>query len=441
MSAVAPGPAAEAVREAAAMRRLLAGQVTAGDTRVVACRVVRSRTRPGARRLVQFAVTLERGDGRRREARVTTQWHADPERAAHHRRKALRLGARLDATWTEPLPPVFIDESTGVLGTTFPCDLRLTALPLVVGGSAPAVVGPMLADAGLSAGDVRGVTVDTVRYREQLNAVCRYTLHHGDGRFDRRYYVKVYADDGGAALAVRLSAVARATARLPGAARVDRALAYLPSIRALVLAEAPGTPLDAWPIRPSDAHARRLARVARALAAFATCHAEAVPARDVAARLDQTARAAAAVSAGLPDLAGTIAAVVRAAAGRLADGPPGLTHGDVKLEHVLVADDAVRLIDLDSSHLGDARWDLALLEARVWAAADRGGDAGAGEWAQRTLAAAYFGAHDGWRRPGLGALRALACLDVAAGVLKRHEDDAHGRARRLLAHAAQSLVA
>lgn len=423
-----------------AIRRAIARHLPANGLRVVDCRVVRSRTRPGARRLVQYAVTLEQTGGRRHEARVTGHWHADAGRAAHHHRRASRLAATLAGTWTAALPAAFVDAGTGMLATTFPCDLRLPTLPVVVAGDAPAIVGPMLAAMGVAAADVRGVTVDTVRYREHLNAVCRYTVHRRLAGPDARFYVKVYADDGGARAAAHLATVARVTARDPGAAQVSRAVAYVPSVQALVLAEAPGTPLDALTV-PRPALATMLARVATALARFGAATAAALPVRDAAGRLEAGRRAAATIGAGLPDVAATVDRLVAAAAARLADGEATLTHGDLKLEHVLIGEEAVRLIDLDSCHLGDARWDLALLEARVWAAADRDGDTARGDWSRRTLAAAYFGDGGRWRAAGLGALRTLACLDVAAGVLKRHEPGAGTRARRLVREAGHHLEA
>jgi len=102
----------------------------------------------------------------------------------------------------------------------------------------------------------------------------------------------------------------------------------------------------------------------------------------------------------------------------------------------------VWLIDLDSCHLGDPRWDLALLAARCDGDHLRAGQTAAlgGDW--RALRDAYVAAGGpAVEARGLGALRAAAWVDVAAGVLKRHEDGAASRATTLLDLARREVTA
>lgn len=408
---------------------------------IVACAVTRYRHRPGERCLVQYALTVRDAAGVETSVRVTGQWHAEHGRAAHLSRtlaRAARVGA---AAWTAPLAPVFYDDGTGMLGTTFPWDRRLQALPEVASGRSPRLVAPMLAWLGVHPRALLATRVETVRYREQLNAVCRYTLEIRAAPA-ARFYVKAYADDGGATAAALLACLAHATAGA-GMARVQRAVAYDHDRRALVLADTPGAPLDQVMLGPEPATGAALTRVAVALARFGAATAPLVRVRGPAARLEAADRSAAAlVEALAPDAAAAVHAARRTARTLLRPGPARLTHGDLKLEHIFVADRDVFLIDVDSCHLGDPLWDLALLEAR-WLAAR---DTAPGGWRRgrqecRHLSDTYLSHAGPTDLTALGALRALALLDVAAGLVKRREPDWQRRAGRLVADADRALEA
>ena len=423
----------------AVVRALLARHLTPdGVDRLAGCRVVRSRVRSGRRAIVQYAVDVD-GARPRHDLRVTVQWHADPLRAARHRRHA-RTAAGAVTGWTQPLPPAMFDDATGLLATTFPCDLRLPALPAIVGGHAAPLVDAMYRAARLTPSRVAGIAVDTVRYREQLSAVCRYTVRTPDADAAAVFYVKLVADDSGARAARRLDTLARATAGVPGAARVAPPVAWLPDLRALVLAAAPGVPLDVALANASATRRVALLRlVAAALARFGAC----TPDLDVHdARRDRaaaTARALETIQRLLPG-ASALDALGTAIAGALPDDARGATHGDLKLEHVLVDGDAVWLIDLDSCHLGDPRWDLALLGARCDADRLREGVAPGAHWPALTEAYAAAGGPPVTSATMRG-VRAAAWVDVAAGVLKRHEAGAETRAAALLDLARRGVTA
>lgn len=423
-AAIDAGSLPEVALDASVMRLIFADHVTTSAA-VRACRVLRHRHRPGQRRIVQYALELDGGA----VIRVTGQWHARAGRAAHLARRARRAAAALAGVWTAPFPPVFFDRRTDMLGTTFPWDRRLPALVAIAAGRAPRLLALMGTAIGAS-GPI-GAEVETVRYREQLGAVCRYAVHASDprgGHVGARFYVKVYPDERGAALAAQLERLARATAAAPGTALVLRAVGYLPDLRAVVLAEAAGEPLDRVALRDGEPGGPAWTQVGAALARFGTLDPSGLPARDRRAG----DRAVSALVEALPALAADLPRLHAAALARLDEGPVGVVHGDLKLEHVLLDGATTTLVDLDSVHRGDPRWDLALLEARWRAAAGSGAAADRGCAA---LAAAYFAAARWSSADGMPALRVLARLDVAAGVVKRREPRWVDTATRLVREA------
>jgi Phosphotransferase enzyme family len=406
---------------------------------VVGCRIARYRHRPGERCLVQYAISVRDQAGVVTDEHVTGQWHCEPDRTPTLYRKLARRAAGADSqtAWTSPFAPVFFDPAIGMLATTYPWDRRLPSLPRIATGTAPELLAPMLAWMEVGSASLDGVRVERVRYREQLNAVCRYHLRvrREHGRSDAaRFYVKAYTDDGGARAAALLAMLDAATWPVAGAARVRRAVAYVNGLRALVLAEAPGTPLDRLPMDP-EVIEPVLRRVATALASFGERQ---VP-LDVLTTADRraaTGRARQAVDAALPAARAALGALHATFAVAPLDAPRGLTHGDLKLEHVFVGQGGVFLIDVDSCRLADPLWDLALLQARWWAARDaEASERALGEWGCGVLETAYLAGATARPTAHLPVLQAMACLDVAAGLVKRRELAWAERAGRLVQRA------
>ncbi|MCC6989332.1 MAG: phosphotransferase [Acidobacteria bacterium] len=404
---------------------------------IVGCRIARYRHRPGDRCLVQYAISVRDRAGVVTDEHVTGQWHHAPDRTPALYRKLARRAAGSDAAWTSPFAPVFFDASSGMLATTYPWDRRMPALPRIATGRAPELVAPMLAWMDAGSADLEGVRVERVRYREQLNAVCRYDVRvrrEGGRTETARFYVKAYTDDGGARAAGLLAMLDAATPPSTGAARVRRAVAYVDDLRALILAEAPGTPLDRLPMDPRVIEPA-LRQVATALAWFGQRHAP-LDALTPDTRRAASARARQAIDAALPSAAVALAAVQAAIAAAPLDAPPGLTHGDLKLEHVFLDRGRVQLIDVDSCRLADPLWDLALLQARWWAARDaEWSERALGDWGCGVLAAAYLARVPARDTAHLPVLQAMACVDVAAGLVKRRETAWADRAGRLVARA------
>lgn len=404
---------------------------------IVGCRIARYRHRPGDRCLVQYAISVRDRAGVVTDEHVTGQWHHAPDRTPALYRKLARRAAGSDVAWTSPFAPVFFDAASGMLATTYPWDRRMPALPRIAAGRAPELVAPMLAWMEAGSADLDGVRVERVRYREQLNAVCRYDVRvrrDGGVTDTARFYVKAYTDDGGARAAGLLAMLDAATPPATGAARVGRAVAYVDGLRALVLAEAPGTPLDRLPLDPRRIEPA-LRHVATALAWFGQRHAPlgVLTADD---RRAASLRARQALDAALPSAHASLAAVHAAIATAPLDAAVGLTHGDLKLEHVFLDQGTVRLIDVDSCRLADPLWDLALLQARWWAARDaERSEQPLADWGCGVLAHAYLARVPARGAAHLPVLQAMACLDVAAGLVKRRETAWPDRASRLIERA------
>ena len=432
------GTTFDAVVQGASMGEVLGRHLVgrADGAAVVSCRVARYRHRPGVRCLVQYDVRVRDAAGREADLRVTGQWHAEQGRNDALYRKLAAAAEAAAWHWSAALPPVFFDRATAMVATTFPWDRRMPALPEVASGRSPDLLAPMLAWMDASAASLAGVVVETVRYREQLNAVCRYAVRTrlGPSQWqESRFFAKAYVDDGGAHAAAILAVLGAATPAGAGSARVHRALAYVERLRTLVLADTPGVALDRMALdQPRDV-ALTLARVATALARFGQLAVRLDRQRPPADRPASLDRSCSALAAALPERALELTAARTRATATPVSGQVGPTHGDVKLEHVFVDGPEVFLIDLDSCHLGDPLWDLALLQARWWAARDASVEQRAlRDWGWQALQAAYLAhaAADGARR--LPPLQAMALLDVAAGITKRREPDWTTRAGRIV---------
>lgn len=433
------GPALDAV----AMGTRLQAFLCERDAAVLDCRVVRYRHRPGARGVVQYAVTVKTAGGAVVDERIVGHWSAAAPDAAERTRKLARRAQPVLETWTAAFPPVFHDAATGMVATTYPFDRRLPGLVEVAAGASLALLAPMRTHLGLAAETRLDVRVTPVRYREQLNAVVRYDVWRAGGAKApaSRFYVKVYGDGGGARLRdvhQQLACLTRDAATVS----VSPAVTYEHTLGALVTPEAAGTALDRTPL-DRDRLEVTLQTVAAGLAAFGRAPLGAEVTALAPAPRTTTDRSVAALAAGLPDR-GPALAVLSAATRALEHGPagsPGLVHGDLKLEHVFVDGSSIQLIDLDSCHRGHAAWDLALLAERWWSARDAvAAERPLADWGAHVLAMAYFARVRPDSVP-LPLLRCAASLDVAAGLVKRREPDWQARASRLVARAAQHLGA
>src|SRR5216110_2692414 len=366
-----------------------------------------------ARCVLQYTLRLlEPGTGRRWEQGVTGLVYAQQGAAE-------RLWRELQATdpsegipdeWLTFRPVGFIPDLEMVV-QVFPYDRKLRNLGPVLGGALRDLEPQLLARLAPGGWRVTRRIVEPTRYRTELGAALKYTLQARDATTGRaetlRCFVKVYRNDHGEHTFELLQSLGQ---RGETRYAVVRPVAYRADLRTLVLEEAPGTALQTLLRGGHDAaHALRI--TARAVAASSR-----------AVQLEELRRGAAIVEWARPELGAPVRAITAAVAAGLEEVPPGPIHGDLKPDHVFLADDRVIFIDLDSVALGDPVRDPAHLFAYV---AGRVGlealPVDEARAAARLFAAAYFEHVPGaWRRR-FGLHCAGALVEVASAIFRRQE--------------------
>jgi len=307
-------------------------------------------------------------------AQVRPQWvtaliYAEPGEAARvfRRMSAADPLREIPEEWRTFEPVTFIPELDMVV-EVFPYDRRMPQLGRVMNGAShdlePLVVGLL--------GPGRWQALDPVleprRYRTELGAVLRYGLEAREAESGRSAragcYLKVYRDQRGKETFEFLESNAGRARRRGRDYSLVRPLAYWDELQTLVLEEAPGVSLGEK-LRADGEAVDAVRRVARALAAF---HQDAlvVPRTFTAAdQRDGLSSASALVQWALPLKRAKIAGVTAVANRHLEDVAPAPIHRDLTAEHVLLSDERVILIDVDSVAMGDPVRDPALLYAHI----------------------------------------------------------------------------
>jgi len=391
------------------------------------CAPLRFRCRQStARCVLQYTLRLlEPGTGRRWDQGVTGLLYAQQGGAERLWREmqASDPSQGIPNDWLTFRPVGFIPDLEMVV-QVFPYDRKLRNLGLVLGGALHDLDPQLLARLAPGEWRVTERTMAPTRYRTELGAALKYTLQARDATTGRaetlRCFVKVYRNDHGEHTFELLQSLGQ---RGETRYAVVRPVAYRADLRTLVLEEAPGTALQTLLRGGHDAaHALRI--TARAVAAFnqddlgnAT-----VAASSRAVQLEELRRGAAIVEWARPELAAPVRAITAAVAAGLEEVPPGPIHGDLKPDHVFLADDRVIFIDLDSVALGDPVRDPAHLFAYV---AGRVGlealPVDEARAAARLFAAEYFEHVPGaWRRR-FGLHCAGALVEVASAIFRRQE--------------------
>jgi hypothetical protein len=335
------------------------------------CRLVRLRYRQDSRRFLLYTLRLVEPDtGRERDVQVTGIIYAQKDKAeqAWRKLKATDPQQEIPDGWLTFEPVSFVPE-LGMLVQVFPYDRRLPTLPLVMAGP-PSELEPVLVGR-LGAGDwrVQAWNIEPVRYREQGGAVLRYSAKARNsatgGTTEKRFYAKVYRHEKGEQTYQTLRTLWRRTSANGEGFSVVRPLAYLSDLRALILEEAPGTPLDQILLRNSDT-TEALRRVAQALAAFNQGDAPAMTPRHLLA--DQVAvleRARRLLGWACPHLRVEVESIIEGVFAGLEEVPLGTTHRDLKPDHIFVDGERTTFIDLDSLARADPVLDPAHLLARL----------------------------------------------------------------------------
>jgi hypothetical protein len=215
---------------------------------------------------------------------------------------------------------------------------------------------------------VEAWNVEPIRYREQ-GAVLRYTGKARNaatgGARERRFYAKVYRHEKGEQTYQTLLALSSRTSANGEGFTVARPLAYLSDLRAFIIEEAPGTPLDEILLRESDPIGA-VRRVAQALAAFNQGDAPATTQRHLLAdEVTVLKRAGRVLGWACPHLRVEVESIIEGVLAGLQEVPLRPTHRHLSPDHIFVDGECTTFIDLDFFARADPVLDPAHLLARL----------------------------------------------------------------------------
>jgi Phosphotransferase enzyme family len=410
------------------------------------CRFIRLRYRQGSRCFLLYTLRLlERDTGRERDVQVTGLIYAQKDKAEQAWRKLQATDPQQEIPdgWLTFEPVSFVPE-LGMLVQVFPYDRRLPALPLLVAGPPPELEPVLLGRFGPGDWRVEAWNVEPVRYREQGGAVLRYTAEARNaatgGRGERRFYAKVYRREKGEQTYQTLRALWSQAGAREGFS-VVRPLAYLSDLRALILEEAPGRPLDEILLREGDP-TEAVRRVARALAAFNQGDAPATTRPHLLAdQVTDLERARRLLGWACPHLRVDVESIIEGVLAGLQEVPLRLTHRDLKPDHIFVDGERTIFIDLDSLAKADPVLDPAYLLARFAAMPalfpippERARSAA------REFAEEYFSHVPGAWQDRLPFHYAGALLKISFGLFGRQAPDWPDKIETLLEEARSSLA-
>ena len=397
------------------------------------CQLSRVRYRQGTRSVLQYTLRLvERETGCERSQCVTGVVYpsdpSDPDDRDGHLARKLRAGnpSALVPEAFQTFEPVSYIPELKMLVQVYPCDRRLSTLPLLMAGPPPELEPDLLAEFGPGDWQIQAWKTEPIQYRAGLSAVLRYTLQARDAvsgkTAERRFYAKVYRDDTEGEQTYQLLQALRAIANGRAAGfTVGRPVAYCARLRTLLHEEAPGTPLLQILLKGGDTDAA-VRQVARALADFNQECVTTTRLHTFADQISHLERAGVRLRCVCPHLSEDIDQVIDAVKTGLDEAPPGPTHRDIKADHILLDGDRVVLIDLDSFAAADPVLDPALLLARLSAMPIRHLlPRGRFQTAARAFAEEYFARVPPAWRDRLALHFAGAALEVAVGFFGRQE--------------------
>lgn len=432
--------------DADAMRSLFAEHLRpVGEIRyeISGCKLFRVRYRKGARCVLQYSLDLSDPTSETTRTQwVTGVMYADGK--ARRKWKKLRKSALEVPAMDPAFEPVAFLPELDMLVEVFPYDRRLPGLPMLMAGPSPEIESALLADFGKT-WQTSGWDAELVRYRSELGATVRVSLRATEaatgGTEERRFYAKAYHNEAGEA-AGRVLDTLRGTAEASETAFVvGGAVAYLKGPRILLQREVPGVTLRDRLLHDDKAEeALRLA--ARALARLHTSKVEVPRLHSLQREVVVLERTGRLLKWARPDLAPQIDGTVRAIVSGLREVPPAPTHRDLKLDHLLLDEGRVGLIDLDGFAGADPLIDAAgaMAHLRGLPLHFPGFDATRGEDHEVTFADEYFGrVPDGWR-DGLPVQYAGAMLKMAVGFFRRREAGWPRKIEDLLYTARDSLT-
>jgi Phosphotransferase enzyme family len=408
------------------------------------CRLVRLRYRQDSRCFLLYTLRLLEPDtGLEREVQVTGIIYAQKDKAEQSWRKLKATDPQQEIPdgWLTFEPVSFVPE-LDMLVQVFPYDYRLPALPVLAAGPPPELEPVLLDQFGAGDWRIRAWNVQPIRYREQ-GAVLRYT---GKGRNaatggtkEKSFYAKVYRHEKGEQTYQALRTLRNQDGTREGFS-VVRPLAYLSNLRALILEEAPGTPLEEILLGESDPTAA-LRRVAKALAAFNQGDAPATTRLHLLA--DQVAvleGAGRVLGWACPQMRLEVESIIEGVLGGLEEVPLGPTHRDLSPDAIFLDNDRTTFIDLDSFAKADPVLDPAHLLARLVVPALFPVPPERVRTAAREFAEEYFAHVPGVWQERLPFHYAGALLKKAHGFFRRQTPDWPDKIATLLEEARASLA-
>jgi hypothetical protein len=411
------------------------------------CRLIRLRYRQGSRCFLLYTLRLVEPDtDRKRDVQVTGLIYAEKDKAeqAWRKLKATDPLQKIPDGWLTFEPVSFVPELE-MLVQVFPYDHRLPALPHLAAGPPPELEPVLLGRFGPGDWRVEAWNIEPVRYREQ-GAVLRYTgkaRNAGTGtRREKSFYAKVlYRHKKAEQTYQTLRALWRRTSANGEGFTVARPLAYLSDLRALILEEAPGTPLDEILLGDRDTTGA-VRRVARALAAFNQGDAPATTRQyllaDHAANLERTGSV---LQRACPHLRLEVESIIEGVLAGLQEVPLMPTHRHLSPDHIFLDGDRTIFIDLDMFAKADPVLDSARLLTRLTMPAPlfpiprQRARAAAREFAEE-----YFAHVPGAWQDRLPFHYAGTLLKTADGFFCRQVPDWPGRIAGLLEEAKASLA-
>jgi hypothetical protein len=409
------------------------------------CRFVRLRYRQDSRCFLLYTLRLVEPDtGHQWDVQVTGLLYAEKNKAeqAWRKLKATDPQREIPEAWLTFEPVSFVPELE-MLVQVFPYDHRLPALPLLAAGPPPELEPVLLGRFGPDDWRIEACNVEPVRYRDQ-GAVLRYTAKTRNaatgGTTEKSFYAKVYRHEKGEQTYQALRMLRSQGGANGEGFSVVRPLAYLSELRALILEEAPGTPLDEIVLRESDSTAA-VRRVAQALAAFNQGDAPATTRRHLLA--DQVAvleKAGRVLGWACPHLRLEVESIIEGVLAGLQEVPLGPTHRDLSPDAIFVDDDRTTFIDLDSLAKADPVLDPAHLLARLVVPALFPIPPERTRASARAFAEEYFAHVPGGWQERLPFHYAGALLKKAPGFFRRQAPDWPEKIATLLEEAKASLA-
>jgi hypothetical protein len=415
--------------------------MTRRPRQVRSCKVSRVRYRQGSRCILHYTLLLvEPETGQEWSQWVSGTIYALAGRAARTWRKLRAADAgRPVADPARTFESSCFIPDLGMFVQVFPYDRYLPTLPSLLQGPLSDLEPQVLARLGSGDWTVLAWHVEPLRYWAGWRCVLRCFLKAREARsgrrLDKHFFLRLYRGDLGERT-FRLQQRLWEQAECGGVGLSEaKPIAYLADRHLLVEQEVEGLPLKERLIEDPGA----LGAVRQAARGLATVHLAPLP---LEARgglrydLGALGKRQHLLQWSCPDLGEAVGRVVGALTEGAAEGPSGPTHGDLKLDHLLVDGDRVALIDLDSFGKSNPLLDCAsfLAELASLAACHNRSE----DWLRttgRAFAEEYFARVPSTWRSQLPLQYAGACLEVAAGFFLRQEPSWRRKAASLILEA------